>query len=161
MANQTPPTPEELNVINQALEERILDANKDETKSKWNKLLPDLMAADVFVVAQLADKTDANGTKLLNILMMTDDKGHSIIPFFTSPKRMNVLVTQERKTFNVMKMNAVKLFQSIKGKTAVLNPSSPYAKLFTPFEMNILVMENYDKVAKQKHSEQPADSSEQ
>lgn len=160
MANQTPPTPEELNVINKALEERILDANKDETKSKWNKLLPDLMASDVFVVAQMSDKADANGAKMLNILMMTDDKGHSVIPFFTSPKRMNVLVTPERKTFNVMKMNAVKLFQSIKGKTAVLNPSSPYARLFTPFEMNILVMENYDKVAKQKHGEQPAEKTE-
>lgn len=148
MANQ--PTPEQLNDLNKALEERILEANQDATKTKWNKLLPDLMAADIFVVAQMSDKTDANGAKLLNILMMSDDKGHHVVPFFTSPAKMSILVTPERKTLNVMKINAVKLFQSIKGKTAVLNPRTPYAKLFTPFEMNILVMENLDKVKAQQ-----------
>ena len=147
MANQ-PLTPEEMKTFNAALEQRILEANQDKTKTKWTKLLPDLMAADVFVVAQVSDRTDAEGGKLLNILMMADKEGHQIIPFFTSPNRMSVLVTPERKTFNVMKLNTVKLFQSIKGKPCVLNPRSPLARVFTPFETNILAMENMDKAAK-------------
>lgn len=143
MANQQL-TPDQLNELNKALEEKIIEANAD--KSKWKKVLEELMLADVFVVAQTSDKPDPNGNKLLNILMMTDGEGHQVIPFFTSPNRMSVLVNGERKTFNVMKINTVKLFQAIKGKTAVLNPRSPAQKLFTPFEMNILVMENIDKL---------------
>ena len=53
-----------------------------------------------------------------------------------------------------MKLNTVKLFQSVKGKSAVLNPNSPAAKMFTPFEMNVLVMENLDKLPK---AEKPAE----
>lgn len=142
MANQV--NADQLKQFNAALEERIMEAGKD--KTLWKKVLPDLMLTDVFVVADVSDRVDANGNKQLNILMMTDNEGHQVIPFFTSPNRMSVLVTPERKTFNVMKINTVKLFSAIKGKTAVLNPRSPGAKLFTPFEMNILVMENKDKL---------------
>ena len=92
MAN-APLTPEEMKTFNAALEQRILEANQDKTKTKWTKLLPDLMAADVFVVAQVSDRTDAEGGKLLNILMMSDKEGHQIIPFFTSPNRLSILVT--------------------------------------------------------------------
>ena len=146
MANQL--TPEQMKVINKALEERILEANQDKTKSKWKNILPDLMGADVFVVAQMAENTDENGAKQLNILMMTNKQGQQVIPFFTSPNKMSVLANPQRKTFNCMKINTIRLFQAIKGKTAVLNPGSPYAKLFTPFEMNLLVMENLDKLPK-------------
>ncbi len=146
MANQTPPTTEELKVINKALEERIIEANKD--KTKWKRVLPDLMAADIFVVAQVSDRTDANGNRLMNMLMMTDNKGHEIVPFFTSPARMAVLATPTHKTFNVMKLNTVRFFQSIRGKTSVLNPKSTASRIFTPFDMNVLVMENLDKIPK-------------
>lgn len=147
MAN-APLTPEQLNSLNKALEQRIIEANQDKTKALWSKVLPDLMKADIFTIAQISDKLDANGHKMMNILMMTDQQGHRVIPFFTSPQRMQVLVTPERKTFNVMKLNTVRFFQAIKGKTAVLNPGSPLGRLFSPFEMNILVMENLDKIPK-------------
>ncbi len=137
-------TPEQLQVINKALEERIVEANKD--KTKWKNVLPDLMAADVFVVARLADAGEAApGKKRLDIMMIMDKNGHSVVPFFTSPAKMSVLVTPEKKTFDCMKLNTIKLFQTIKGKTAVLNPNSAAAKLFTPFDMNVLVMEHLNK----------------
>ena len=47
---------------------------------------------------------------------------------------------------NCMKVNTVRLFEAIKGRTAVLNPGSPCGRVFTPFEMNLLVMENKDKI---------------
>lgn len=141
-----PLTPEQMKEINKALEERIIEANKDETKTKWKKVLPDLMAADIFAVAALGDKTDANGNRLLNIMMMSNKEGQNIIPFFTSPARMSVLARGEQKTFNCMKMNTTRLFNAIKGKTAVLNPGSPCSRVFTPFEMNLLVMENKEKL---------------
>ncbi len=145
MANQQLTT-EQMKVFNKALEERITEANQDKTKTKWKTVLPDLMAADVFAVAALGDKTDANGNRLLNVMMMTNKEGQQVIPFFTSPNRMAVLANQERKTFNCMKINTTRLFNAIKGKTAVLNPGSPCSRLFTPFEMNLLVMENKDKL---------------
>ncbi len=145
MANQQLTT-EQMKVFNKALEERITEANQDKTKTKWKTVLPDLMAADVFAVAALGDKTDANGNRMLNVLMMTNKEGQQVIPFFTSPNRMAVLANQERKTFNCMKINTTRLFNAIKGKTAVLNPGSPCSRLFTPFEMNLLVMENKDKL---------------
>ena len=145
MANQQL-TPEQMKVFNKALEERITEANEDKTKTKWKKVLPDLMAADVFAVAALGDKTDANGNRLLNVMMMTNKDGQQAIPFFTSPNRMSVLATPEHKTFNCMKINTTRLFNAIKGKTAVLNPGSPCSRVFTPFEMNLLVMENKDQL---------------
>ena len=145
MANQQL-TPEQMKIFNKALEERITEANEDKTKTKWKKVLPDLMAADVFAVAALGDKTDANGNRLLNVMMMTSKDGQQAIPFFTSPNPMSVLATPEHKTFNCMKINTTRLFNAIKGKTAVLNPGSPCSRVFTPFEMNLLVMENKDQL---------------
>ena len=146
MANQQL-TPEQMKVFNKALEERITEANEDKTKTKWKSVLPDLMAADVFAVAALGDQTDANGNRLLNVMMMTNKNGQQVIPFFTSPNRMSALATPDRKSFNCMKINTTRLFNAIKGKTAVLNPGSPCSRLFTPFEMNLLVMENKDQLA--------------
>lgn len=146
MANQQPLSPEEMKTINKALEERITEANKDNTKVQWKNVLPDLMAADVFAVAALGDKTDANGNRLLNIMMMTNKDGQNVIPFFTSPGKMAVLARGQQKSFNCMKMNTTRLFNAIKGKTAVLNPGSTCSRVFTPFEMNLLVMENKDKL---------------
>ena len=82
MANQQL-TPEQMKVFNKALEERITEANEDKTKTKWKSVLPDLMAADVFAVAALGDQTDANGNRLLNVMMMTNKNGQQVIPFFT------------------------------------------------------------------------------
>ena len=146
MANQ-PLTQDQIKNFNKALEDRITEATQDQ--SKWKNLLPDLMDADVFVVAQISERADANGNKLLNILSMTNKEGQMVIPFFTSPNKMSVLATKDNKTFNCMKMKAIKLFQSIKGKPAVMNPGTHNCtKFFTPFEMNVLVMENMDKMPK-------------
>ncbi len=142
MANQL--TQDEIKNFNKALEERIAAAVKDQ--NKWKDVLPDLMNAEVFVVAQMSDRTDSNGNKLLNILSMKNAEGQQCIPFFTSPSKMSVLASPDRKSFNCMKMKVSKLFQAVKGKAAFLNPgSNDCSKLFNPFEMNLLVMENADK----------------
>lgn len=134
---------EDLKELNKELEERILAANEDQTKVKWNKLLPDLMTAEVLIVGQFNEGIQTD--KTLNILMIQKD-GHAIVPFFTSPDRMSVLVKPDNNTFEVMKVNTVRFFQSIKGKPCVLDPMSPYARVFNPFEMKILAAENEDKV---------------
>ena len=135
---------EDLKDLNLELEERILAANKDTTKVKWNKLLPDLMGADVLMVGQYSDKADANGNRQLNILMMQKD-GHVIVPFFTNPARIKAMSNPNNTEFDVMKVNTVRFFQSIKGKPCVLNPLSDYARIFTPFEMKVLAAENEHK----------------
>ena len=135
---------EDLKDLNLDLEERILAANKDATKVKWSKLLPELMGAEVLMIGQFADKPDADGNKQLNILMMQKD-GHVIVPFFTNPARIKVMANPNNTEFDVMKVNTVRFFQSIKGKPCVLNPLSEYARLFTPFEMKVLAAENIDK----------------
>lgn len=134
----------DLKDLNLELEERILAANKDTTKVKWNKLLPDLMGADVLMVGQFTDQTDAYGNRQLNILMMQKD-GHVIVPFFTNPERIKVMANPNNTEFDVMKVHIVRFFQSIKGKPCVLNPLSDYAKIFTPFEMKVLAAENIAK----------------
>lgn len=134
---------EDVKTLNKELEERILAANEDQTKVKWNKLLPDLMLADVLIVGQFAEGIQTD--KTLNILMIQKD-GHAIVPFFTSPDRMSVLVKPNNNTFEVMKVNTVRFFQSIKGRPCVLDPMSPYARVFNPFEMKVLAAENEDKI---------------
>ena len=94
-------SPDQMKAFNKVLEERITEANQDKTKTKWKTVLPDLMAADVFAVAALGNQTDANGNRLLNVMMMTNKEGQQVIPFFTSPNRMAVLATPEHKTFNL------------------------------------------------------------
>lgn len=135
---------EDLKDLNLELEERILAANKDTTKVKWNKLLPDLMKADILMVGKFGDTIDSEGNKMLNILMMQKD-GHVIIPFFTNPERIKVMATSKNTEFDVMKVNIARFFQSIKGKPCVLNPMSDCARIFTPFEMKVLAAENIDK----------------
>lgn len=144
MAN--PLTPDELQVINKELEEKIAAAVKDD--SKWKDVLPELMGADVFVVAQFSNQFDANGNRMLNILSATNKDGHKAIPFFTSPSKMRVLAGPQKKSFNCMKMNTVRLFNAIKGKTALLNPgTADCTRVFTPFEVNLLAMEHKDKIS--------------
>ena len=131
--------------FNNELEERILEANHDDTKVKWSKLLPDLMGADVFIAGQYSGQPiDESGKKALNIVMLQKN-GHAIIPFFTSPERLSVLVKPDDDRFDVMKLNTVRLFESLIGKHTILNPNSPYTRMFTPFEMRILAAENIDK----------------
>lgn len=138
-------TPEEINNINKDLEEKIIAANAD--KSKWKVLLPELMGSDIFVVAQMFENPEANGSKMLNILTMSNKDGQQCIPFFTSPNRMAVLAGPNRQSFNCMKMKTIKLFDAVKGKPCALNPGGGNcSKFFTPFEMNLLVMENMDKM---------------
>lgn len=136
---------EEFKDINNELEERILEANHDDTKVKWSKLLPDLMGAEVFIAGQYSGQPmDDSGKKEISIVMIQKD-GHSIVPFFTSPERLGVLVDPQNSQFDVLKLNTVRLFESITGKHTLLNPNSPYSRLFTPFEMRILAAENADK----------------
>lgn len=134
---------EDLKDLNKELEERILAANQDNTKVKWNKLLPDLMVAEMLIVGQFAEGIQTD--KQLNILMMQKD-GRAVVPFFTSPERMSVLVKPNSNSFEVMKVNTVRFFQSVKGMTCVLDPMSPYARVFNPFETMILAAENADRV---------------
>ena len=149
-------TPDQMKAFNKALEERITEAIQDKTKTKWKAVLKDLMAADVFAVASMGNQTDANGNRLMNVMMMTNKEGQQVIPFFTSPARMAVLVNAERKTLNCMKINTTRLFNAIKGKTAILNPGSNCGRVFTPFEMNLLVMENKDQLADKPAAPAPA-----
>ena len=101
------------------------------------------MTAEVLIVGQFNEGIQTE--KTLNILMLQKD-GHAIVPFFTSPERMSVLVKPDSNTFEVMKVNTVRFFQSIKGKPCVLDPMSPYARVFNPFEMKVLAAENEDRV---------------
>lgn len=135
---------EDLKGLNKELEERILEANKDTTKVKWNKLLPDLMGADILMVGQFSDQTDEYGNKQLNILMMQKD-GHIAVPFFTSPERIGVMANPSQTQFDVMKINAARFFQSMAGKPCILNPLSDCGRVFSPFEMKILAAENIHK----------------
>lgn len=136
---------EDLKDFNKDLEQRILEANEDKTLVKWNKLLPDLMKAEVLMVGSFSALPGGNGEKTLNILMMQKE-GHVIVPFFTSPERIGVLVKPGNAQFDVMKVNTVRFFESIKGRPAVLDPMSPYARVFSPFDMRILTAENIDKI---------------
>ncbi len=143
MANTIPAS--EIKNFNKALEERIKAAVKDQ--SKWKEVLAELMEAEVFVVAQPAKEVGPNGERRLNLLTMTSKEGQVAIPFFTSPEKMSVLASPQRQKINCMKMHTIKLFEAIKGKGALLNPGSPdCAKLFNPFEVNVLYMENRDKL---------------
>lgn len=135
---------EDLKDMNKDLEERIIEANKDTTKVKWNKLLPDLMAADILMVGQFTEQTDAAGNRQLNILMMQKD-GHIIVPFFTSPSRVGAMANPTHNQFDVMKVNIVRFFQSIAGKPCIMNPMSDASRIFSPFDMKILAAENIDK----------------
>ena len=131
--------------FNNGLEERILEANHDETKVKWNKLLPELMGADIFIAGQYSGQvSEESGRKEMNIVMLQKN-GHSIVPFFTSPERLGALIPPDDNRFDVMKINTVRFFESVVGKHSVLNPNSPYTRMFTPFEMRILAAENVDK----------------
>lgn len=131
--------------FNKDLEAKILEANQDDTLVKWSKLMPELMGAEVFMAGQFGEEaTNEKGEKLMSILMLQKN-GHAIVPFFTSPERMAMLVGPNNNQFDVMKVSIVRFFQSVKDKPVVLNPMSPYTRAFSPFDMKILVAENLDK----------------
>ena len=116
---------EEFKDFNKELEEKILEANNDPTKVKWNKLLPQLMAADVFIAAIRSEKDDGQ----MNILMLTKGS-HAIVPFFTSSMRLAVMENSQLSHFDIMRVNTAKLFVSIAGRPCVMNPFSEYTHLF-------------------------------
>lgn len=145
MADEKKNALEEFRGFNKELEEKILEANNDDTKVKWSRLLPELMGAEVFMAGSYTDQVNERGEKLLNILMFQKD-GHTIVPFFTSPEKMSVLVNPQHSEFDVLKINTVRFFISVAGKPSVLNPMSPYSRPFSPFEMKILAAENEDKL---------------
>ena len=124
------------------IEDKIKEAIAD--KSKWKTVINELLTTDVLVVAQPgpANMLDANGQRQLNILTFNDPKLGTVVPFFTSPQRVSVLVTKEHLQFNCIKIKTINFFNAIKGKQAIMNPNSDCGKVFTPFEMNVLVMEN-------------------
>lgn len=135
---------EDLNELNKELEERILEANEDKTLIKWSKLLPDLMTSEILMVGQFTGVKNANGEDALGILMLQKD-GKAIVPFFTNPERIKALVTPEKNKFDVLRVNAARFFMSIRGKNAILNPFTPYSRIFSPFEIRILAAEYIDK----------------
>lgn len=131
--------------FNKDLEAKILEANNDSTLVKWSELLPELMGSDVFMAGQFSEEmVNANGEKMMSILMLQKN-GHAVVPFFTSPERMSVLIGPDNDSFDVMKVNTVRFMKSVKDKPVVLNPMSPYSRAFSPFDMKILVAENIDK----------------
>lgn len=131
--------------FNKDLEAKILEANNDSTLVKWSKLLPELMGSEVFMAGQFSENmVNANGEKMMSILMLQKN-GHAVVPFFTSPDRMSVLIGPNNDSFDVMKVNTVRFMKSVKDKPVVLNPMSPYSRAFSPFDMKILVAENIDK----------------
>lgn len=136
---------EQFKNYNNELEERILEANHDDTKVKWNKLLPDLMGVDVFIAGQCSGQAADEGEKKEMSIVMLQKNGHGVVPFFTSPERLCALISPDDNRFDVMKINTVRLFESVVGKYTLLNPNSPYTRMFTPFEMRILAAENVDK----------------
>lgn len=127
------------------IEEKIKEAIAD--NSKWKDVLKELMGTEILVIAQpgaVNGTDDGNGKKQMSLLTFNDPKAGQIIPFFTSPQRVSVLVSKEHSKFNCIKLKTINLFNAIKGKSAVMNPNSDCGKIFNPFEMNILVMENKD-----------------
>ena len=135
---------EDLSGLNKELEERILEANEDKTLIKWSKLLPDLMTSEILMVGQFTGVKNANGEDTLGILMLQKD-GNAIVPFFTNPERIKALVTPEKNKFDVLRVNTARFFMSIKGKNAILNPFTPYSRVFSPFDIKILAAEYIDK----------------
>ena len=135
---------EDLSGLNKELEERILEANEDKTLIKWSKLLPDLMTSEILMVGQFTGVKNANGEDTLAILMLQKD-GKAIVPFFTNPERIKALVTPEKTKFDVLRVNTARFFMSIKGKNAILNPFTPYSRIFSPFDIKILAAEYIDK----------------
>lgn len=135
---------EEFANFNADLEEKILEANHDETKVKWSKLLPELMDKEIFIAGQINDgQTNANGSPNINIIMVQNNN-HSFIPFFTSPERLSVLVSPNNNQFDVVKLKVANFFMSVNGKSAVMNPSSTHSRVFSPFEMKILAAEYFE-----------------
>lgn len=131
--------------FNNELEERILEANHDDTKVKWSKLLPELLDEEVFIAGQINEgQTDELGNPNINI-MMVQNNNHSYIPFFTSPERLSVLVNPNNSQFDVVKIKVYNFFLTVRGRAAVLNPMSTYSRIFTPFEIKILTAEYEEK----------------
>ena len=144
MAEQKMDWLEDLSELNKELEERILAANEDKTLVKWNKVLPDLMTAEILMIGQFTGVKNENGDEKLGVLMLQKD-GKAIVPFFTNPERIKALVTPEKNKFDVLRVNAARFFNSIKGKTAILNPFTPYSRVFSPFDLKVLAAEYIDK----------------
>lgn len=141
---------EEFLNFNNDLEEKILAANHDDSKVKWSKLLPELMGSEIFVAGQLAEgQTDENGNPRINI-MMVQNNNHTLIPFFTSPERLSVLVKPDNNQFDVMKLKTANFFMSVNGQATVMNPMSNYSRVFTPFEMKILSAEYLENSEEEK-----------
>ncbi len=133
---------EEYKDFNKDLEAKILEANNDDTLVKWNRLLPELMSAEVFMAGQFGEEmVAANGQKLMNILMLQKN-GHSFIPFFTSPERLKSLLSSTNQTLDVMKIKLIDFFKNARGTPVVMNPGTSYNRAFSPFDMKVLVAEN-------------------
>ena len=144
MAEQKMDWLEDLSELNKELEERILAANEDKSLVKWNKVLPDLMTTEILMVGQFTGAKNESGEEVLGVLMLQKD-GKAIVPFFTNPERIKELVTLEKNKFDVLRVNAARFFNSIKGKTAILNPFSPYSRIFSPFDLKVLGAEYIDQ----------------
>lgn len=131
---------EELESLNRELEKKILEANEDKTLVKWSKLLPELMTSDILVAGQYGDP---NGGGNMALLMMRTREGKEIVPFFTNIERVSAQL--KTGSFDIVKINTARFFSSIKGKAALLNPSTDYMRLFNPFDVKVLALEYIDK----------------
>ena len=139
MSNENLTTTDIPEDFNRELEEKILRANEDKTLVKWNKLLPELMKSEIFLAGTFANgQTEGEGQANLLILQ---NEGRNIVPFFSSPDRMSVLPEEQSGLLNVIRMRTGDFFNSIKGMGAVLNPSTEYAKVFSGFDTKVLALE--------------------
>lgn len=135
---------EDLKDMNKELEERILEANKEESLLKWSKILPDLMTADILMIGQHTGVKNENGLESAGILMLQKD-GKALIPFFTNPERIKAMAAPEKTKFEVFRLNTARFFKTIRGRNAVLNPFTPYSRAFSPFDVMVLSEEYIDK----------------
>lgn len=144
MAEETLNWLENLKDMNKELEERILEANEDESLLKWSKLLPDLMTADILMLGQHTGVKNEDGLDTTGIVILQKD-GTMFIPFFTNPERIKTIASSEKNQFEVFRLNTARFFKTIRGKSATLNPFSPYTRKFSPFDVMVLSEEYIDK----------------
>lgn len=141
MANENLTTADIPKDFNKELEEKILEANKDKTLVKWNKLLPELMMSEIFLAGMFpSGQAEGQAGGQANLLIIQHE-GRNIVPFFSNPERMSVLPEEQVNRLNMIKMRTGDFFYSIKGMGTILNPSSEYVKIFSGFDTKVLSLE--------------------
>lgn len=101
-----------------------------------------LLASDVFVLGSLdrplVDGVAQQGSSM-NILSLTDAEG-PVTPFFTSEHAVSLTVATRPGTDpRFLRLQCKALFEMTRGARLVLNPDSPYGKVYLPSEIQALI----------------------